>query len=60
MTDINQPNSDYTLKSANGLWVQKNYPIKPSYQNTLANNYLAQVTNPELYRSASTSHQYHQ
>lgn len=45
MTDINQPNSDYTLKSANGLWVQKNYPIKPTYQNTLANNYLAQVTN---------------
>lgn len=45
MNEINQPNMPYVLKSANALWVQNNYPIHPTYQTTLTNNYLAKITN---------------
>jgi serpin B len=45
------------LHTANGLWVQKGFPIQPAFENTLADNYHAPLTpldfiaNPEAARS---------
>ena len=45
------------LHTANGLWVQKGFAIRPAFENTLANNYHAPLTpldfaaNPEGARS---------
>jgi len=45
------------LLTANGLWVQKGFPIQTAFQNTLANNYHAPlgpldfIANPEAARS---------
>jgi serpin B len=45
------------LHTANGLWVQKGFAIRPAFENTLANNYHAPLTpldfiaNPEAARS---------
>jgi serpin B len=45
------------LRTANGLWAQKGFPIRSAFENTLANNYHAPLTsldftaNPEAARS---------
>jgi serpin B len=45
------------LHTANGLWVQKGFAIRPAFENTLANNYHAPLTpldftaNPEAART---------
>ncbi len=42
---FNTKSNYYTLSMANGLWVQKDYPLLDSYKSVLKNTYLSESTN---------------
>lgn len=44
-SELNRPNSNYTLNIANALWVENNFPILKDYGGTLENYYSAKATN---------------
>jgi len=39
---LKESNSSYTLKFANGFWVDNQYPVNDDFQTTLKNNYMAE------------------
>lgn len=45
LSELNKPNGNYKLSSANALWVQKDYPILKSYYKILRENYSAKSIN---------------
>ena len=44
-TNINTASADYTLRTANALWAEKNYVFLPSYTGTARQYYSAETTN---------------
>jgi len=53
----NQPNSDFKLNVANGMWVQKDFPILDSYKSTIENYYKGNTANLDFIDATETSRQ---
>lgn len=45
LNDLNKQNNNYELKTANALWVQKNYKLLPDYNQSASKYYGAKITN---------------
>ncbi|MCD6575559.1 MAG: serpin family protein [Nanoarchaeota archaeon] len=45
---LNSENENYTLKTANALWAQKDYPFSQEYFDTIKNYYGGKVTNVDF------------
>jgi serpin B len=54
-SELNNPSQQYKLDVANALWVQNDYPILPSYTNTLKQYYTANATNLDLKNDSENS-----
>ena len=48
MNRLNAKNDSYTLRSANGLWVEKRFKINPGFRDTLKDKYQARVSNADF------------
>jgi serpin B len=44
ISEINNPAKNYTLSTANNLWLEQNYPFLPSFLNTVETYYSASAT----------------
>jgi len=53
--ELNKGSGDYTLKTANALWAQKDYQFLPDYFNTVENYYGGKVTNLDFKSDAENS-----
>lgn len=53
--DLNQVKSNYTLKTANALWAQKNYPFLYSYFSIIDRYYGGNVTNLDFINDPENS-----
>jgi len=53
--ELNKGSSDYTLKTANALWAQKDYQFLQDYFNTVGKYYGGKVTNLDFKNDAENS-----
>lgn len=53
--NLNQQNSSFELKTANALWLQKDYRLLPTYTNTATNYFGAKITNLDFKNSNQES-----
>ncbi|MCD6367768.1 MAG: serpin family protein [Candidatus Aenigmarchaeota archaeon] len=55
--DINEGGGDYTLRTGNALWIQKNYPILKDYLDTVEKYYGGKATNLDFASEPEKSRQ---
>lgn len=54
-SELNSPSQQYKLSVANALWIQNDYPVLPSYTDTLKQYYTANATNLDLKNDSENS-----
>jgi serpin B len=54
---LNEAAGDYTLRVANALWAQKDYPFLEAYLSVLQNYYAAKATNVDFMGATETARQ---
>jgi serpin B len=55
--EINQPNPDFLLHTANALWLQKDYPFQQEYMDAVENYYKGATTNLDFVSNAEGARQ---
>ncbi len=53
--DLNKINSNYTLSTANALWLEKSYPFLEEYKNIILNYYAGNANNMDFKNNAENS-----
>lgn len=54
---LNAPGANYTLRTANSLWVQEDFPLLDTYTNVVSNYYRGNVVNLDFINEAEASRQ---
>lgn len=54
-SQINQPNQDFQLSTANALWAEKTYPFAQEYLDNAKKYYQGEITNLDFINNANTS-----